>query len=385
MRYVPLVLKNCWRNRRRTLLTVASIAVSMCLLGLIIALYHAFYLSTPAAEQARRLVVRNKISFAVTMPIAYQSRIRHVPGVEGVMIANWFGGVYKDNRDPKNQFARFAVEPEKLFRIFGEFRIPEDQKRAFERERTACVIGRDLADGLGLRLGDRVTLTGDVFPGTYEFTVRGIFESPRSSRIMYFNKEYLDQAISEGRRGQVIMYYVLIDDPAHSERISAAIDDEFRNAPIATKSETSQQFGVSYLALLGNVKMFLLSICTAVMFAILLVSANTVGMSVRERVREVGVLKTLGFTSGGVLGIILGEACFISVTGGLAGFVVSGLLMHQLLKGRFGGYIPLVPAFDPRNALACVVAAAAIGVASAVVPAMAAARRPIVEALRSAD
>jgi putative ABC transport system permease protein len=285
----------------------------------------------------------------------------------------------------KNQFARFAVEPEKLFRVFGEFRIPEDQKRAFERERTACVIGKDVADGLGLRLGDRITLTGDVFPGTYEFTVRGIFESPRSSRIMYFNKEYLDQSIPEGRRGQVIMYYVLIDDPAHSERISAAIDGEFRNAPIATKSETSQQFGVSYLALLGNVKMFLMSISAAVTFAILLVSANTVGMSVRERVREVGVLKTLGFTPGGILGIILGEACFISVTGGVVGFVVSALLMRGILKGPFGGYIPLVPAFDPVNALACIVAAAAIGVASAVVPAVAASRRPIVEALRSTD
>jgi putative ABC transport system permease protein len=379
MRYAPLVLKNCWRNRRRTLLTVASIAVSMCLLGLIIALYHAFYLSIPAPGQARRLVVRNKISFAITMPQAYQSRIRRVPGVEEVMVANWFGGVYKDNRDPKNQFARFAIEPEKLFAIYGEFRIPEDQKRAFERDR------KDVADGLGLRLGDRIPLTGDVFPGTYEFTVRGIFESPRSSRVMYFNKEYLDQSLPEGRRGQIIMYYVLTDDPAHSERISAAIDDEFRNAPIATKTETSQQFGVSYLALLGNVKMFLMAICAAVTFTILLVSANTIGMSVRERVREVGVLKTLGFTPGGIVGILLSEACAISVTGGIIGFLVSAMLMHALLKGRFGGYIPLVPAFDPRNALACIVAAAAIGVASAVVPAVAAARKPIVEALRSAD
>lgn len=385
MRYIPLVLKNCWRNRRRTLLTVASIAVSMCLLGLIIALYHAFYLTVPAEEQARRLIVRNKVAIAVTMPIAYESRIRHVPGVDEVMIANWFGGVYKDNRDPRNQFARFAVEPEKLFRIFGEFRIPEDQKRAFERERTACVIGKDVADGLGLRLGDRITLTGDVFPGSFEFTVRGIFESPRSSRLMYFNKEYLDQSLSEGRRGQIIMYYVLVDDAAHSERVSAAIDDEFRNSPIATKTETSQQFGVSYLALVGNVKMFLMAICAAVTFAILLVSANTVGMSVRERVREVGVLKTLGFTPGGILGIILGEACCISVTGGIIGFLISAMLMHGLLKGRFGGYIPLVPAFDPRNAIACVVAASAIGVASALVPAVAAARKSIVEALRGTD
>jgi putative ABC transport system permease protein len=385
MRYAPLILKNCWRNRRRTLLTVASIAVSMCLLGLMISLYHAFYLGSPAPEQARRLVVRNRISIAVTMPQAYEARIRKIPGVEEVTIANWFGGLYKDNRNPDNQFARLAVEPEKLFRIFAEYRIPDEQKRAFERDRTGCVIGSDLVKNLGFRLGDRIAVTGDIFPGQYEFTVRGIFESPRSSRVMYFNKEYLEQTLPEGRRGHVIMYYVMIDEPAHSERVSAAIDNEYRNAAVATRTETSAMFGVNFLALLGNVKMFLLSVAAAVTFAILLVSANTVGMSVRERVREVGVLKTLGFTPGSILALVLGEACSISDAGGAAGFAVSAMLMHKIIKGPFGGYMPLVHAFDLWNAAACIAAAVAIGLASALVPAITASRKPIVEALRSAD
>src|SRR5262249_15467706 len=144
LRYLPLILKNCWRNRRRTILTIVSIGVSMCLLGVMIALYHGFYLSDPTPDQALRLVARNRISLAQPMPIAYQARIRQVPGVREVMIANWFGGTYKDARDPKNQFARFATEPEKVLTIFGEFRMPEEEKKAFIRERSACIVGRDV-------------------------------------------------------------------------------------------------------------------------------------------------------------------------------------------------------------------------------------------------
>jgi putative ABC transport system permease protein len=385
MRYLPLILKNCWRNRRRTLLTIASIGVSMCLLGLMISLYHAFYLSAPAPEQARRLVVRNKISLAVPMPLSYQGHIRQLPGVQEVMISNWFGGVFKDNRDPKNMFARFSVEPEKLFTIYGDFRIPEDQKQAFIHDRTGCVVGRDLVNKFGFKLGDRIPLTGDIYPGNYEFTVRGIFDASQNTDLMYFNKEYIDQAMPEGRRGQVGMYYVLIDDPGKSAHVSNAIDDSYHNATAQTKTDTEQAFGVSFLALIGNVKMFLMAISAAVTFTILLVSANTMAMSVRERVREVGVLKTLGFTPGSILGIILGEACSISMAGGTIGFLISIFLLRAIAKSPFGGFIPPVGAFDPVNFAACVFTAAAVGLASAFVPAWGASRRPIVEALRSTD
>src|SRR5689334_8289718 len=146
LRYLPLVFKNSWRNRRRTILTILSIGVSMCLLGVIVSMYHAFYLSDPTPEQALRLVTRNRVSLTFPIPQFYSERIRQVPGVREVMISQWFGGVYKDARDPKNFFARFAVEPEKMFTVYSELKIPEDQRKAFERERTACVIGRELAD-----------------------------------------------------------------------------------------------------------------------------------------------------------------------------------------------------------------------------------------------
>src|ERR1039458_2172202 len=216
MRYLPLIFKNSWRNRRRTILTIASIGISMCLLGVMVATFHAFYLSDPTPQQALRLVARNRISYTVSMPLSYQAEIQHVPGVREVMVSQWFGGVYKDARDPKNQFPRYGVEPGKLFTIFGEYHIPEDEEKAFEHDRTGCVIGRDLANTFHFKVGDRINMTGDIFPGEYEFMVRGIFDSPRASDEMYFDKEYLEQSMPERRRGN--------EDAADHELVLAGKD-----------------------------------------------------------------------------------------------------------------------------------------------------------------
>ncbi len=384
-RYISLVVKNCWRNRRRTTLTILSIAVSMCLLGVMIAMYNAFYLSAPAPEEALRLVVRNRISLTVAIPEFYGARIRQVPGVREVMISQWFGGTYKDSRDPRNFFARLAVQPEKLFRIYPEFRMPEEQRKAFVKERTACVIGRDLANKLGFHLGDRINLVGDIFPGDYEFTVRGIFDSPRPSDVMFLSRDYLEQTLPEGRRGQVGTFYILLDRPESGGSVADAVDSMFRNATAQTKTESEQAFNVGFLSMLGNVKMILLGISAAVVFTILLVSANTMAMSVRERVREVGVLKTLGFTPGIVLGLILGEACVISAAGGAIGYLVSTLLTAGIRKSPFSSFIPPIDSLQLPVAAACILAAGAIGVVSALAPALGASRTSIVNALRSED
>ncbi len=385
LRYLPLILKNCWRNRRRTILTILSIGVSMCLLGVMIAMYHAFFLSDPLPDEALRVWTRNRVSFTVAIPQSYQAQIRKVPGVREVMVVDWFGGTYKDSRDPKNMFARFATEPQKLFTVFGEFRMPEDQKKAFLEDRTGCVIGRDLANKFNFHVGDRLHLMGDIYQGDYDFTIRGIFDSPRASDLMYFNKEYIEQGMSERRRGNVGMYVTLIDDPNHAGRIAEEVDNEFRNATAQTRTETEQAFSVGFLALLGNVKMFLIGISAAVMFTILLVSANTMAMSVRERVREVGVLKTLGFTPGTILGLILGEAALISVAGGTLGYLISTVLLRGVAKSPFGGFLPPMKIFDTPVALVCVATAAVIGMISSLVPAMNASRTSIVQALRTTD
>lgn len=386
LRYLPLILKNCWRNRRRTILTIASIGISMCLLGVMMTMYHAFYLSEPQAEEALRLVTRNRVSLTLPVPLSYMSRIKQIPGVQEAMVANWFGGTYKDNRDPKNMFARFAVEPEKLFSVYGEMKIPDEEKQAFLRDRASCVIGRDVARNHHLKVGDRLPIIGDIYPGNYEFKIVGIFDWPRNSEVMYFDKEYLEQKLPPGRRGNVGLFYVHIDDAQNGARISAAIDNEFRNSPAETKTETEQAFTVGFLSLLGNVKMFLLAISAAVTFTVLLVSANTMAMSVRERVREIGVLKTLGFASNEILGLILGEALSISMLGGLIGYLISTGLMQAIARTPgIGGFLPTLPLIEPPVALACMGTAALVGLMSALVPAMGASRLSIVQALRTTD
>ena len=172
-RYIPLMVKNAMRNRRRSILTICSVGASLCLLGVLMAIYHAFFFTEATPLQALRLVARNRISLTNMMPIAYGDKIRQMPGVQAVSVMQWFGGVYKD---PKNMFSRMGVEPERFFTIYPEYKMPDEQRKAFIQERSACIIGTEIARKYGLKLGDKMTLVGDIFPVTMEFTVRGIYD-----------------------------------------------------------------------------------------------------------------------------------------------------------------------------------------------------------------
>ncbi|PYV23591.1 MAG: hypothetical protein DMG27_15305 [Acidobacteria bacterium] len=187
MRHLPLILKNCWRNRRRTALTVLSIGVSLCLLGVLMAIYHAFYFAAPPPGTELRLVTRNRVSLARPLPQYYGQKIRAIPGVREVEIEQWFGGKYIDDR-PEHMFARMAIEPDKFFIIYPEVKIRDEQKKAFQQERSACIAGKELAQKLHWNLSDRITIKGDIFPVNLEFTLRGIFESPCAgfSNLMTF-------------------------------------------------------------------------------------------------------------------------------------------------------------------------------------------------------
>jgi putative ABC transport system permease protein len=286
------------------------------------AMFYAFYFRETAPEQALRVMTRNRISLANVMPLSYRERIKQVPGVREVMVANWFGGTYKDS-DFKNFFARFAIEPDRIFTMNPEYRVAEDQKRAFQQERRAALVGRPLAERFGWNIGNKVTIVGDIYPVTLEFTIRAIYDAPRDNENLFFHYDYLRESVSAGRRDQVSVFVVLADSPESVPRIASAIDEMFRNSPDQTRSESERAFELSFLNYLGNVKLFLLSVCAAVTFTLLLVSGNTMAMAVRERVREVGILKTLGFTPAALLGIILGEAVAIAVAGGVIGLLAA--------------------------------------------------------------
>jgi putative ABC transport system permease protein len=377
-------LKNCWRNRRRTTLTILSIAASLCLLGVLMAVYQAFYLSDGAPEQALRLITRNKVGLAATMPQAYEAKIKAVPGVHEVMIANWYGGTYIDDK-PEHQFARFAVEADKLFTIRPEMKITKDEQSTFLHDRRGCVIGKELADKLKLKDGDRMTLVGDIYPGNLELTVRGIYDAPVDDDVLYFDKAYIEEGMPERRKGNVGIFYVLANTADDVPRIEKAVDAMFTNSPQETKTETESAFALSFVAFLGNVKGFLFIVSGATTFTILLVSANTIAMSVRERIREIGVLKVLGFTNGMVLGIILGEAVAISIAGGAIGVLLANVLAAGMRAGP--AYMEQLHTLQIGSGVAilCVAVAAVIGLVSAYIPAFQASRIPILSALRNTD
>jgi len=343
------------------------------------AIYHAFFFTPPTPEQARRLVTRNRISLANAMPVAYRDRIATISGVRGVMVMQWFGGVYKE---PKNMFARFGVEPDRFFNIMPEINVPPDQQKAFIADRTGCIIGKDIATKFNLKVGDRMTLVGDIFPVTLDFTIRGIFDFTEANDVMYFNVQYLFESLSAKRRDSVGTFTILMDSPDDAGRIANAIDDMFHNAPDQTRTESEKAFQLGFISMMGNVKMFLLSICAAVTFTIILVSANTMAMSVRERIREVGVLKTLGFTQGEILGIVLGEAAFLSFIGGLLGYSLAVLLTLVIRQApAFFAELKTLTIVPPVAA-ALLAIAVFIGLVSSIIPAWNASRTNIIDSLR---
>jgi putative ABC transport system permease protein len=382
-RYLPLAFKNTIRNRRRSILTISSVAISLCLLTCLLAIYHALFYKEATPGQALRLVVRHKVSLAQPLPASHEDKIRRVPGVREISVWNWFGGVYKDQRDPKNFFARFGVEPKPFMAIRTQMEMPGEQRQAFLRDRTACVISSDLATKLGLKIGDRVTLKGDIYPVTLELYVRGIFDDPDAINSLFFNQEYLRQQLPIGRRDFESTFAVLADNTEDVPRIARAIDEMFDNSPYPTKTESEQQFALSFVSFLGNIKLFLLSICGAVTFTILLVSGNTMAMSVRERIKEVGVLKTLGFTNNAILGIIVSEAATIAMIGGVVGLLLAGFLTWVVGKAGEAYSAQLHGlSVTPSVALICLAVALFVGVVSSFVPAFNAARTNILDSLR---
>ena len=384
MRYLPLILKNSVRNRRRSLLTITSLAVSLCLLGVVGALYTVLYVSDAAPAQALRLVTRNRVSLTQPLPLFYRDKIRQVPGVQAITVSQWFGGVYKDSRDFHNFFARFGMEPRVFFTIYPEYAMPEDQKQAWIQERRACIVGKELVTRFGWQLGDRITLQGDIFPVDLELVIRGIYDAPEDNESLFFHIDYLYEGLPASQRDMASTFTILAASPEVVAQIAPAIDALFRNATAQTRTETEQAFALSFVSFLGNVKQFLLAVCGAVTFTILLVSANTMSMSVRERIKEVGVLKTLGFTREAILGIILGESACIALLGGVLGLLLASGVCYMVRQGPTFIQQTRSLTLQPSTAVACLLLAVLIGVLSALVPAWQASRTAIVDALRDA-
>jgi putative ABC transport system permease protein len=380
MTLTRFVTKNAFRNKRRSALTVLSIAFSLLLLTLMITIWRAFYVDQGSAQSAQRLITRHKVSLVFWLPAYYREKIRALPGVKNVVNESWFGGQYKDQK-PENMFMQFGTDPQEFFEVFKDLHIPPDQLAAWQKDRSGCVVDAELAKKHGWKLGDRLFIKGLIFPLNLELNVRGIFTSPQPTQSIYFNHVYLDEGFPP-MKGRVGFYGVLADSPENVPKVAQEIDEQFHNVERPTKTESEHAFQLGWIAMMGNVKAFILSICLAVVFAILLVSANTMAMSIRERTREVALLKTLGFTCGRVLLLFISEAVSLALVGGLVGtLVAAGFIRIAAHAPGVGFFLAGVNVGAPTMLVSLLVAAI-VGFVSAFLPAYHASQRNIVEGLR---
>jgi putative ABC transport system permease protein len=373
------VTKNAIRNKRRSILTVLSVGVSLLLLTFMMTLWHGFYIDKGSAESTRRLVTRHRVSLTNPLPAFYREKIRAVAGVTAVVPNSWFGGLYKDNK-PENFFAQFATDPDEFPKVYPEMQLPADQLAAWQRDRAGVIVSDELAQKFGWKLGDRIVLQGTIYPVNPELTIRGIFHWPTTNKTVYFNEKYVEEAVADFK-GKAGTFSTMSSSPDDVAKIAAAVDDMFRNSPQPTKTESEKAFGLSFVNMLGNVKAFILSICLAVVFTTLLVSANTMAMSIRERTREVAVLKTLGFERRTILGLFVGEAMSLSIAGGVFGCGFAWLLLTLMKKSPMGFFLAQMEVTLGTLGLALLVAAL-VGFFSSLVPSYNAARVEIVDGLR---
>src|SRR5689334_7155711 len=336
MKFLPLVLANLSRHKLRTILTIASVALALFLFASLRTVVTTLSAGAQVSS-ASRMIVQNSTAFVIPLPMGYASRLSAVPHVEAVTWANWFGGKYGDGR---KFFAQFAIDPESYLKMYPEIQIPEDQKQAFLRERSSAVIGEGLVKTFGWKVGDNVTLQGTIFPGDWTFTIRGIYHptlKEYGDDSFMFHYDYLYEKYPD--RVTPGWFIMKIDDPSAAPAVAKTIDDQFRNSNAPTKTGTEKAFAAGFASMWGNVKLLMSTIGMAVVFAILLVTANAMMMNQRERRSEIAVMKTVGFSDRQVFGLVIIEATVIALAGAVLGLGAATLLPIVTGFGD-GGFLP---------------------------------------------
>jgi putative ABC transport system permease protein len=383
MKFLPLVWRNLLRRKVRTIFTVLSIFTAFVLFGVLMALRAAFSMGIELAG-ADRLMILNKISLIMPLPESYGERVRGIEGVKEITHANWFGGYYRETR---NAFANMAVDPESWLRMYPEFQLPDEQKKTWLADRQGAIVGSDTARRFGWKVGDRVPLEATIFQRpdkrAWEFNIDGIYDSPvkgTDKTQLFFHYNYLSEVLRDvGMSGQVGWYVIKVVDPDRSPEIAKKIDAMFTNSPAETKTDTEKAFVAGFAKQIGNVGLITQLVAAAAILMILLITANTMAQSIRERTGELAVLKTLGFGDGRVLSMVLLESCFIALLGGGVGLTVAWFLIA--LGDPTGGFLPTFY-FPVRDLILGVALVLGLGVISGAFPAWQAGRLRIVDALR---
>jgi putative ABC transport system permease protein len=369
----------------RTALTILGLAIAVMAFAVIRTAIDAWYAGANASSP-NRLVVTNNISLVFPLPLAYREKLSQLDGVTGLSWAQWFGGTYVD---PKNFFPQFAIDPETYLELYPEYLIPPGQKESFLKERNAVIVGRALADRFGWSVGDPIRLIGTIFPGEWDFVIRGIYtgETETTDESQWFMRyDYLDERMkieAPPRAGQVGSFIIQIKDPLRAARMSATIDSLFVNSLAETKTQTEEAFQLSFVAMASSIVTGLRIVSFMVIGIILLVLANTMAMTARERISEYAVMKTLGFRPIHILGLIFGESLVIAGSGGLLGVIIT-FPINSLLAVQIKDYFPIFK-LDIMTLVFGLVASLAVGFVAAVFPALKAVRTPIVDGLRIID
>ena len=381
MKFIGLALKSAKRSKRRTALTVISVALAVFLFSSLRAVLDGFD-AVSAASSATRLVTIRSTSMIFSMPSSHAEIVRGTPGVQDLTWANWFGGIYKD---PKNFFGQFAIEPESYLRMYPEIQLTPEEHKAFVEDRTGCIVGDGLAKKYGFKVGDKLTLqVGIPVYGSqdFDFTIRGVYHAGGAAvdnQSMMFQWKYADERSTP--KGQIGWLVTKIDNPDRATQLAGVIDQKFENSPYETKTQTEQAFSASFASMLGNLNLLLGSVALAVVLTTLFVAGNTMAMSVRERTTEIAVMRTLGFQTGTVFLLVVGEGLVVSLLGGAAGAVLARLIVNGEALGLTGGFIPAFGVTN-RNLAVGLGLSALIGVMAALLPAAMASRLKIVDALR---
>lgn len=383
MKYLPLLWANLRRKRLRTTLTFASVVVAFLLFALLEAVRYAL---TGGAELAGqdRLVTQHRVSLIQYLPLSYLGRIRAIDGVRAATSEDWFGGFYRDDR---NQLTAIAVEPESFLEVYPEYDVPPEQHRAWLNTRTAAIVGSDVAKRFGWKVGDQVPLRSNIFSkrdgsNTWDLDIVGIYDIPDGDNTnVFFHYEYLNEARTffQNEVGWIVLK---IADPSRGPAIESTIDSLFANSSAETRTTTESAFLQGFANQMGNIGKIVSIVAAAVFFTMLLVTANAMAQSVRERVGEIAVMRTLGFSNGMVVALVLVEGLAITVVGGAVGLWLGNDVAHTLGK-PLQQFLPLMMT-PPRAFVEGVVLAVALGVLSCVLPCLQVWRLQIVEQLRRA-
>jgi putative ABC transport system permease protein len=383
MKYLPLVLRNVTRNKIRSLFTGSSIAVSLFLVVMLYSFLSVQDEMTEATKVYNRLIAMNVQGLTGNLPIAYVDRIRRIPGVKAATPFSWFGGKY---RDEVITFGQFGVDPVAVAEVYPDYEIPPDQLKAWQEDKTGCIVGSVIARNKGWRIGDKIPLKGDIYPVNLEFTVRGIYDGPSSTdrEMLWFHFDYLDESLkkindpSAGNAGIVVLEAASADIMSD---LSKTIDNTFASSDAPVRAMTEKEFQQSFMEMMGNVKGFIKYTSIAIIVALLCVAGNTMAMSLRERTREIALFKAIGFPQGTILGLFLAEAVAIGLLGGIMGAGGAKLLFatvdfSKLVPGLGWLYVPW------STTLWGIALATGIGFVSGIIPAYRAANLSVIEGLR---